>query len=129
MAVAATPEPDGSADAIMRVLALARERLDMDVAVLGECAGGRETFAWVDAGAGAELAEDISVPLADSYYQRLLDNRVPNIVHDAQAEDCVRDLDVTRELGIGAWVGVPVTLPDGRPTARSAASAPRRDRR
>ncbi len=115
VAVAATPEPDGSADSIMRVLALARERLDMDVAVLGECAGGRETFTWVDAGAGAELGEDISIPLADSYYQRLLDNRVPNIVHDAQAEACVRDLDVTREMGIGAWVGVPVTLPDGRP--------------
>ena len=86
----------------------------MDVAVLGECAGDRETFNWVDADAGSELGEDVSIPLDDSYYQRLLDNRLPNIVHDAQATSPVRDLDVTREMGIGAWVGVPVTLPDGR---------------
>ena len=35
-------------------------------------------------------------------------------MHDAHGNESVRDLDVTRELGIGAWVGVPVMLPDGR---------------
>ncbi len=109
-----TPEPNGSADAIMRVLAVARQQLDMDVAVLGECAGDSEIFRWVDAGEGFELGRDVSVPLADGYCQRLLDNRLPNVVHDVAGNECVRDLEITRELGIGAWVGVPVTLPDGR---------------
>lgn len=120
-AVAADPgpvvvaaEPDGSADAIMRVLAVARQQLDMDVAVLGECAGDWEHFRWVDPAEGFEVGQDMSIARSASYCQRLLDDRLPNVVHDARNHESVRDLDVTRELGIGAWVGVPITLPDGR---------------
>jgi diguanylate cyclase (GGDEF)-like protein len=111
---AAAPEADGSADAIMRLLAVARQQLDMDVAVLGEFAGDQELFRWVDAGDGIELGQDMSFPRADGYCQRLIDNRLSNVVGDAQHDERVRHLDVTRELGIGAWVGVPVKLPDGR---------------
>jgi diguanylate cyclase (GGDEF)-like protein/putative nucleotidyltransferase with HDIG domain len=107
-------EAHGSADAIMRMLAVARQRLDMDVALLGEFAGDRELFPWVDGDAGVPLAGDMSIPLADSYCQRLLDGRLPNVVHDARNDEIVRDLEVTDAMGIGAWVGVPVKLPDGR---------------
>jgi hypothetical protein len=98
----------------MRVLAVARQRLDMDVAVLGERAGDSEVLRWVNAGEDVELRPGISVPLADSYGRRLLDDGLGNVVHDARGDARVCDLDVTRALDIGAWVGVPVTLPDGR---------------
>jgi len=112
--VAMASEPNGSADAIVRVLAVARQQLDMDVAVLAECAGDQEVLRWVDADEGFELEPGTSVALADGYCRRLLDDRLPNIVHDARADASVRDLAITRRLGIGAWVGVPVKLPDGR---------------
>ena len=114
-AVAAAPEPDGSADAIMRVLALARERLDMDVAVLGECAGGRETFTWVDAGVGPSSARTSRSRSPTATTNGCWTTVCPTSCTTHRLEACVRDLDVTREMGIGAWVGVPVTLPDGRP--------------
>jgi HD-GYP domain-containing protein (c-di-GMP phosphodiesterase class II) len=102
-----------AADSIGRILAVAREQLGMDAAVLCEFAGDRQVFRWVDADDRFGLTPDSSIPLADSYCRRLLDNRVPNVIRDARNDERVRDLDVTRDLGIGAYVGVPIKLRDG----------------
>jgi diguanylate cyclase (GGDEF)-like protein len=104
---------DGSADSIGRILAVAREQLGMDAALLGEFAGDRQVFRWVDADHRSGLVPDASIVLADSYCQRVLDNRVPNVIRDARNDERVRDLAVTRDFDIGAYVGVPVKLRNG----------------
>lgn len=56
---------------------------------------------------GGELALD------QTYCRRVVEGRLPSLVRDAHREERVRDLPVTREAGIGAYVGVPIRLPDG----------------
>ena len=47
-----------------------------------------------------------------TYCMRMLSGEIPNIVPDTRAEPSISDLDSTREFH--AYVGVPVTLSDGR---------------
>lgn len=94
---------------IASVLELARIETAMDVAVLGEIRGGRETARQLAGDAqsfGLELGG--SMPVEESYCQRLLEGRLPNIVRDAGANDQVRDLAITRSARIGAYIGVPL---------------------
>ena len=45
---------------------------------------------------------------------RMLDGRISNVVNDSAAEPQVRDLATTRDMRIGAYIGVPINLSDGR---------------
>jgi len=99
---------------LQRLLELACTRLDMDIAVVGEFAGAHEI---VRAAAGDTegfgMALGAAVPLEETYCQRVADGRLSGVVRDAAADDRVRDLPITAEAGIGAYVGVPVTMADG----------------
>ncbi|MDQ3943146.1 MAG: GAF domain-containing protein [Actinomycetota bacterium] len=98
-----------------RVLVAAREMLDMDVAFVAEFAdeqmvfrtlgGDAESFGWRE---GADL------PLEGTYCRRLVEGRLPSVVPDARGDERVKNLDMTREAGIGAYVGVPLRFSDGR---------------
>jgi GAF domain-containing protein len=97
-------------DALMR---LTRELLDTDIAILTEIKSGRETARWI-AGEWAGIGEGESIPLGDTYCQRMLDGRIENYIRDAQADARVNELPMTRELAIGAYLGVPIRLEDMR---------------
>ncbi len=43
----------------------------------------------------------------------MIADEIPNIVPDVPADERVRDIPIAKLLGIGAYAGVPVTLPDG----------------
>jgi HD-GYP domain-containing protein (c-di-GMP phosphodiesterase class II) len=98
-----------------RVLVAAREMLDMEVAFVAEFAdeqmvfralgGDAESFGWRE---GADL------PLEGTYCRRLVEGRLPSVVPDARGDERVKNLDMTREAGIGAYVGVPLRFSDGR---------------
>jgi EAL domain-containing protein (putative c-di-GMP-specific phosphodiesterase class I) len=96
---------DGSSEAIERILSLARAALDMDVAVVGAFDGDFVVQAvdgeneWFD----LEVGSRIPVEQGD----------LPTLVHDAVAGARTADLPMTRESGIGAYVGVPIRLWDG----------------
>ena len=96
---------DGSSEAIERILSLARAALDMDVAVVGAFDGDFVVQAvegeneWFD----LEVGSRIPVKQGD----------LPTLVHDAVADVRTADLPITRESGIGAYVGVPIRLWDG----------------
>jgi EAL domain-containing protein (putative c-di-GMP-specific phosphodiesterase class I) len=96
---------DGSSEAIERILSLARAALDMDVAVVGAFDGDFVVQAvdgeneWFD----LEVGSRIPVEQGD----------LPTLVHDAVADARTADLPITRESGIGAYVGVPIRLWDG----------------
>jgi GAF domain-containing protein len=86
----------------------------MDVAVLGEVCDGREEVRFVAGDESFGLAPGVSMPIEDTYCQRLLTGRLSNVVPDALADDQLRDLQGTRAARVGAYLGVPLTRLDAR---------------
>jgi len=106
----ATPE-----ETIERILALARNQLGMDVAFVSAIERGLEQIqAYAGDAASFGLDGGISIPLEESYCNRMIKGKLPNAVPDARHDERVNDLAVTATAGIGAYVGVPVHLWDGR---------------
>ncbi|WP_051004906.1 EAL domain-containing protein [Blastococcus saxobsidens] len=102
---------DGPLD---RVLQLARRHLGMDLAFVAEFTDGRQVYRALDGDAatfGWEL--DDGPPLAETYCRLMTTGQIPNAVPDTSADSRVRDLPVTTEARIGAYVGVPIRLADG----------------
>ncbi|MCK9904085.1 EAL domain-containing protein [Frankia sp. Cpl3] len=101
-------------DEMARVLDLARRHLRTDVAWLSRFSGDRQVIELV-AGDGA-LAESLvgrQVDQERTYCARVLDGRLPAVIPDARADSRTAGLAVTRELGIGSYVGAPVYLDSG----------------
>ena len=102
-------------DPVERTLALAREALGMDVAFVSEFTeermefraleGDAESFGWQEGG---------GVPLDGTFCKRVVDGTLPSVVPDAKSDGRVSGLEVTREAGIGSYVGVPLRLSSGR---------------
>jgi GAF domain-containing protein len=94
--------------ALMR---LARDLLEVDVAALTEITDGREVVRRV---AGSwptlESLEGSSLPLSETFCQRMLDGRIGNIVPDVAADQRVNELLMAQTLGVRAWMGVPIRL-------------------
>jgi EAL domain-containing protein (putative c-di-GMP-specific phosphodiesterase class I) len=117
MTIAALPisRPRTSDHTFDRVLELARAQLGMDVAFVAEFEGDKETFRAVAGDAESfGLARDASAPLETSYCTRVIDGRLSGIVRDAARNPIVSDLPATAEAQIGSYVGVPISLWDGR---------------
>jgi len=103
-------DPDRKLYALLR---LTRELLDVDVAMLAEIRDGREVVKRaVGDWPGLVTMEGSSLQLRDTFCQRLLEGRIANFIADAQTDDTLRDLPAAKELGIRAWLGVPVRPSD-----------------
>lgn len=101
-------------DMLQAFLRSVREHMRMEVGFLSEFRGGQRVFRLVDAAEGHELVRaGNSDPLESGYCQRVVDGRLPELIHNAQELPEALELPVTRELGIGAHVSVPIKLPDG----------------
>jgi len=104
---------DGSTESIERILSLARAALDMDVAVMAAFDGDFVVQAvdgeheWFDLDVGLRL------PVNQTYCGAMTKGEIPHLVNDAAADERTADLPLTREAGIGAYVGVPIRLWDG----------------
>jgi EAL domain-containing protein (putative c-di-GMP-specific phosphodiesterase class I) len=104
---------DGSSEAIERILSLARAALDMDVAIVGSFDSDYVVQAvdgeseWFDIEAG------MRIPPEETYCRRMVQGELPHLVRDTAADERTADLPLTRETGIGAYVGVPIRLWDG----------------
>jgi GAF domain-containing protein len=99
-------------DALMH---LTRDLLDTDIAILTEISDGHE-IARRAAGEwpGIESFEGLSSPLRDTVCQRMLEGRIGNFIRDAQGDDRVNGVPMVRQLGVGAYLGVPIRLDDIR---------------
>jgi response regulator RpfG family c-di-GMP phosphodiesterase len=102
-------------DAVNHTLALAREALGMDVAFVSRFAGDRMEFRALEGDSESfGLREGGGVPLEGTFCKRVVEGSLPNVVPDAESDGRVSGLDVTREAGIGSYVGVPLRLSSGR---------------
>ena len=102
-------------EVVVSTLELARAETSMDVAVLGEVHDGREVVRLLAGEAESfGLAIGGSLPVEETFCQRLLEGRLGNVVRDAISDERVCDLEVTRAAGIGAYIGVPMSTLDAR---------------
>lgn len=104
---------DGSNEAVERILSLARGALDMDVALVGAFDGDYVIQAvdgekeWFDLEVGKRI------PVDETYCRRVVQGDLPYLLQDAAFDERTADLPITREAGIGAYVGAPIRLWDG----------------
>lgn len=114
--VAGAREPGAATDQIvLDALRVIRLHLDMDVAFVSEFAEGRRRFRYVDSvQEQTHVRAGLSDPLEDSYCQRVVDGRLPEIIPDAQVLPEALALPATRALGVRAHISVPIRLSDGR---------------
>jgi GAF domain-containing protein len=97
------------------VLALAREELGMDAAVVSEVRADHEVVLWAASnGRIAGAAAGTSVPLEYTICRRLLDGTIDNVVRDVGANPLLRDLPTVREGPIGAYIGVALSVEAAR---------------
>lgn len=107
--------PENPAKAISRILAEARSLLDMEIAFVSEFTGDRRVFRFLDGQTEpAGLEVDGSDPLEDAYCSRVVAGVIPCLIPDAQSEPGVADMAVTRGLGVGGHISVPIIFSDGR---------------
>lgn len=102
-------------DRLDALIHLTRDLLHADVALLTEIKRGHE-IARRAAGQWPPLntLTDVSLPLDETFCQRMLDGRIGNYVRDTQGDERVSDLAMAQQLGVRAWIGVPIELPDMR---------------
>jgi GAF domain-containing protein len=100
-------------DVIEQALAAAQQQLGMDASYITTIDDRHQTVHAIvgDAEVAARYTGTV-FPVEQTYCMRMLNGEIPNIVPDTRAEPLISDLDITRELH--AYVGVPVTLSDGR---------------
>jgi GAF domain-containing protein len=102
-------------DVIVSTLDLARRGTGMDVAVLAEVRDGLEVARLLSGdGISFGLSRGASMPIEDTYCGRLLEGRISNFVPNTKTDEVVRDLELTRQARIGAYIGVPLTTLEAR---------------
>jgi EAL domain-containing protein (putative c-di-GMP-specific phosphodiesterase class I) len=105
----------GDGDGVVaRVLALARVHLGLDISWFSRFTGDVHTLEAVSGDTERfRVAQGSTNPAFASYCSRVVAGELPNVVPDALADERTRDLPITQFVGIGAYAGVPVVLPDG----------------
>jgi GAF domain-containing protein len=99
---------------IERALVVAREMLGMEVAFVSEFTEDQMLFRKLSGGAASfGWREGQAIPLTRSFCKRVVEGSRPNVVPDAQDDECAKDLDITEEAEIGSYSGVPVQLSNG----------------
>jgi EAL domain-containing protein (putative c-di-GMP-specific phosphodiesterase class I) len=87
----------------------------MDLAVLAEFSDGDEVIRVIEGDAASfGLQPGAAIPFQDSYSRRLLETPPWGLAPDARSDHRLRDVPVGQLPVVGAYIGVPVALPDGR---------------
>lgn len=106
---------EGTLSAILqRLLQATRLHMGMEVAFISEFEGGTRTFLYVDQARDVDLLRvGNGDPLEESYCQRVVDGRLPELIRNAQELDEALTLPATKAVGVGAHLSVPIRLHDG----------------
>ncbi len=100
---------------IHRLVTMTRERLGLEVAFVSEFGGGQRVFRFVDGDTGGfEIEVDAGDPLEETYCHHIVAGTLHGLIPDTSADPTTRDMPVTADRRLGAYVGVPVVFADGR---------------
>ena len=108
-----TPKAVSLDQILARALRALRTHLGMDIAFISELRDGRRVFRLVDASPGNTTVQmGGSDLLEDSYCQRVIDLRLPELIPDTSHVPAALELAATNLLPIGAHLCVPIRLYD-----------------
>jgi len=100
---------------LQNTLSALRRHLDMDVAFISHFHDGVREFRFVDSkGLSPPIAVGDSGLLEDSYCQRVIDGRLPEIINDAFELPEAMSMEVTALVPVRAHMSVPIKLSDGK---------------
>ena len=105
---------DPGLDSVTRILKAIRGHLGMDVAFASEIADGEVVIRRLDSEAGGPIHIGQVFPAEESYCQRIIDGRLPNLIRDTAKEPEAAALACTKAVPVGAHLSVPIRLSDGR---------------
>lgn len=106
---------EDSARRIERVLETAREALDMDVAYFSEFTHDEQIIERANGDSSAfGFEEGTAIALEETYCRRMVAGEIPNVIGDTSRHPGVMHLQATGDARIGAYIGVPLQLSDGR---------------
>src|SRR5215217_7365357 len=92
-----TPKSVSPDQILPRALRALRTHLGMDVAFVSEFRGGRRVFRYVDAAReNAAVQGGASDALEESYCQRVIDKRLPELIGDTSEMTAASELAFTR---------------------------------
>lgn len=97
---------------ITEVLLMLRKQLRMDVVFVSEFVDGQRVFRFMQGGEALGLQVGDSGPLEESYCQRVVEGRMPELVTDARPLVASGELPETG-ITVGAHLSTPVVLADG----------------
>lgn len=109
--IAPAPATADGKDLMQRGLRAIRTHLGMDVAFIAQLKDGRRVFHHVDAGADAGINVGDSHPVEETFCQRIVDGRLPELMPNTAREPASADLGWT--YSAGGYLGVPLRLSDG----------------
>lgn len=106
---------EGTLSAVLqRLLQATRLHMGMEVAFISEFEHGMRTFRYVDQAPDVDLLHvGNGDPLEESYCQRVVDGRLPELIRNAQKVEEALTLPATKAVGVGAHLSVPIRLKDG----------------
>jgi len=104
------------APSIERALQAVREFLGMDIAYATEHIGDVQHIRRIEGDESTPSGADpnYSLPLDQTYCQRILAGELPSLIADVRANDIAAALPITEAEGIGAFCSVPLRFSDGR---------------
>ncbi|MBA6224046.1 EAL domain-containing protein [Colwellia sp. MB02u-18] len=97
-----------------KILSIVRKHLDMEVAFISKFINKDRVFKIVDS-KNEMLPINVgdSDPIEESYCAKIVDNVLPNIIHNTKENDITSKLAITDKLSIGSYIGVPIKLSTG----------------
>lgn len=105
----------GAANEVLgKLLHAVRNHLHMEGAFVAQFEHGRRVFRAVDADPGqCALPVGASDPLEESFCQRVVDGRLPELIQNAQELPAALELAATKAFPVGAHLSIPLRLEDG----------------
>lgn len=102
---------DGSVEQVLRAL---REQMNLDVVFVAEIVDGQRVVRFVDSSSAmAPFRAGESCPVEETFCQRIVDGRLPELVHDIAAVSAELALP-TAPFRVGAHLSTQIVLQDGR---------------
>ncbi len=107
------PPTTGRPDGVDALLGMVRAQLGADVAFVRAFEGEQSRLRNVVTGIDLPFGAGYTEPREDTYCQYLVEGRIGPVTPDVPAS-VLRDLPISRALGVGSYVGVPLRRSDGQ---------------
>ncbi|MFY0409209.1 sensor domain-containing phosphodiesterase [Solicola sp. PLA-1-18] len=107
------PAPRAGDARVDALLQLVQEQLGMDAAFVNQFVGDTGHFRNVTSVEPIALRAGSTAPREASYCQLIVDGEIDGVLPDVAHHRLVRSAPSTQDLGIAAFIGVPVTRRDG----------------